>query len=292
MNLERILQSQGFGTRRECRALLAAGRVRIELGRADDDGIVGGSIGAIGASIGADSGHAVHAVGTETAKALDAVDVANAVDAVDAMDPVEPADVDTVVPDGALGALLLIVDGQRWRYREKAYLALHKPAGYECSHSARDHASVFELLPAPLRQRGVECVGRLDADTTGLLLLSDDGAFIHALTAPRRKVAKIYRVTVKHPLDERQLSALQSGVLLHGDTEPVRGMARRVDALTLELTISEGKYHQVKRMVAAAGNRVEALHRLAVGGLTLPSTLAPGAWTWLDEASLAALKRP
>ena len=189
------------------------------------------------------------------------------------------------------------VQGAHWRFHERAYLMLHKPAGTECSHRPGAWPSVYTLLPAPLRQRptpgkvqGVQAVGRLDQDTTGLLLLSDDGAFIHRMNAPRRHVPKVYEVTTKHPLDARQLERLRSGVVLDDDPRPVRAFA--ADAVSehhLRLTLTEGKYHQVKRMVAAVGNRVEGLHRSRIGGLSLPSDLAPGQWRWLGAEQLALL---
>lgn len=189
--------------------------------------------------------------------------------------------------------LVVEVEGQPWPFHEKAYLMLHKPAGVECSRDPQHHASVFSLLPAPLATRGVQCVGRLDQDTTGLLLLSDDGPFVHAMASPRRHVPKCYHATVKHPLSDAQLQALRDGVLLHGETMPsVAASAFAVDTHTLSLTIAEGKYHQVKRMVAASGNRVEALHRISIGNLTLPADLAPGAWRWLTADDLAALRAP
>ena len=232
MQLERILQSQGFGTRRESRGLIRNGRVALAGAVCDD--------------------------------------------------PFAELD-----PHG----LEFSVDGVAWTWREHAYVLLNKPAGYECSHSPQHHPSVFGLLPAPLVGRGVQCVGRLDEDTTGLLLLSDDGTFIHALSSPRRKVAKAYRATLKHAADDRLLDALRGGVLLHGEREPVvAASCHLADPHTLHLTITEGKYHQVKRMVAAAGNRVEGLHRQAVGGLVLPAELPEGAWRWLAEADLAALR--
>ena len=232
MDLESILFTQGFGSRRQCRALVADGRVSVRGSTCTNPG----------------------------------------------------ADFET-------DALVFDVDGGQWRYREHAYLLLNKPAGYECSREPQHHASVFSLLPAPLQTRGVQCVGRLDEDTTGLLLLSDDGKFIHAYTSPKRKVPKTYLATTRHPLDETQLQALREGVLLHGESAPIAAASAlaRGERL-LELTINEGKYHQVKRMIAAAGNRCEALHRERIGTLMLPGDLAPGAWQWLEAADLAALK--
>lgn len=224
MNLTKLLQSQGFGTRRECRGLVLSGRVDIAGARVTD------------------------------------------------------ADAD-VNPAG----LRFAVDGQDWRYREKAYVMLHKPAGYECSQRPRHHPSVLSLLPQPLRNRGLQTVGRLDEDTTGLLLLTDDGQFLHVYTSPRKHIAKRYRVTLKHALSEAQLEALRAGVVLHDDPEPVAAhSAAARDAHTLELVLTGGKYHQVKRMVAAAGNRVEALHRESMGAYSLPANLAPGEWCYVE----------
>ena len=190
------------------------------------------------------------------------------------------------------------VQGQSWEYQQRAYVMLNKPAGYECSHRPGAWPSVYTLLPAPLRQRptpgkvqGVQAVGRLDQDTTGLLLLSDDGAFIHRMNSPRHHVPKVYEVTTKHPLDERQITRLKSGVVLDDDPKPVAAAdAQALGEHHLQLTLTEGKYHQVKRMVAAVGNRVEALHRSRIGGLALPADLAPGEWRWLGEDELASLK--
>lgn len=193
--------------------------------------------------------------------------------------------------------LLFSVQGQPWAYHAKAYLMLHKPAGTECSHRPGAWPSVYSLLPVPLRQRpttgkvqGVQAVGRLDQDTTGLLLLSDDGAFIHRMNSPKRHVAKVYEVTTKHELNEKQRDRLLDGVVLDDDPKPVRAAACEIVAPShLRLTLTEGKYHQVKRMVAAVGNRVEGLHRSRIGGLVLPADLAPGQWRWLSAADLQLL---
>ena len=231
MNLESILFSQGFGSRRECRALVARGAVSVGGQRCDDP----------------------------------------------------YADFE---PDG----LAFTVDGTAWQYREKAYIVMHKPAGHECSHTPQHHPSVYSLLPSPLVTRGVQCVGRLDEDTTGLLLLSDDGAFIHRFTSPKRKVPKTYVATTRHAVDDAQLAALTGGVLLHREKAPsVAVSAHARGQRTLELVVTEGKYHQVKRMIAAAGNRVEALHREAIGAYVLPADLSPGEWRWLDPDELARL---
>jgi 16S rRNA pseudouridine516 synthase len=182
--------------------------------------------------------------------------------------------------------LVLEVEGREWPYHAQALILLHKPAGYECSQKPRHHPSVMTLLPAPLRQRGVQPIGRLDEDTTGLLLLTDDGTLIHRLTSPKKHVPKIYEVGCKHPVTSEQLARLLAGVVLDDDPAPVRAAAcEAVGEQGLRLTLTEGKYHQVKRMVAAAGNRVETLHRSVFGPLVLPADLAPGQWRWVDPLS-------
>ncbi|MDE2080603.1 MAG: pseudouridine synthase [Burkholderiales bacterium] len=182
-----------------------------------------------------------------------------------------------------VAGLRFSVDGVEWPFHATALVLLHKPAGYECSQRPRHHPSVLSLLPEPLRRRGVQPVGRLDADTTGLLLLTDDGALIHRLTSPKHHEPKVYEVTARHPVDAGQIERLLAGVVLDDDPRPVRAAAAvRTDAHNLSLTLTEGKYHQVKRMLAAVGNRVEALHRSAFGPWTLDATLPPGQWRWLS----------
>ncbi|HET9976113.1 MAG TPA: 16S rRNA pseudouridine(516) synthase [Burkholderiaceae bacterium] len=224
MDWPRLLFAQGFGTRRACEGLVAAGRVT-QAGR----------------TVGFD-------------------------DAVEATD-----------------GMRFEVDGQPWPYHERALVLLHKPAGYECSQKPRHHPSVLSLLPPPLRLRGVQPVGRLDEDTTGVLLLTDDGSLIHRLTSPRRHVPKVYEVTCKHPLDVAQVDRLLGGVVLDDDPKPVRAAAaERTGECALRLTLTEGKYHQVKRMLAAVGNRVLGLHRSAFGALDLSGITQPGQWRWID----------
>ncbi|HMT79642.1 MAG TPA: 16S rRNA pseudouridine(516) synthase, partial [Azonexus sp.] len=186
--------------------------------------------------------------------------------------------------------LVFTVDGVDWPYAEFATLMLHKPAGYECSRKPKHHASVLELLPVPLRERDVQPIGRLDEDTTGLLLITDDGQLNHQLSSAKRKVPKVYLATTKHPLDQEQIDQLLAGVLLADEYEPITAAgAEIVGEKLLRLTLTEGKYHQVKRMVAAVSNRVEALHRESIGELTLPSDLKPGEWRWLSAVDLKKL---
>ena len=181
------------------------------------------------------------------------------------------------------------VDGERWPYHERALVVLYKPAGYECSRRPGHHPSVLSLLPAPLQRRGVQPVGRLDADTTGALLLTDDGALLHRLTHPKHHVAKVYVATTRHPVDAGTAARLCEGVVLRDDPAPARAAAcEAVDAHTLRMTLTDGRYHQVKRMVAAVGNRCEALHRESFAGWRLPADLAPGQWAWVHASDVHA----
>ena len=184
--------------------------------------------------------------------------------------------------------LMFSVQGRPWPFHAKALLMLNKPAGYECSQKPRHHPSVLSLLPPPLRVRGVQPIGRLDADTTGLLLLSDDGALIHKLTSPKWHVPKVYRVDCAHPPTPAQRRRLCDGVVLRDDPVPVRAAACEASgAQQILLTLTAGKYHQVKRMLAAVGNRVVALQRVSFGALSLPADLAPGQWRWVEPEAVA-----
>jgi len=243
MQLQDILYSQGFGTRRVCAGLVQHGHVQ------------------------------VFADGQFTV-VLDASSDLN--------------------PHG----LRFSVQGVAWQYEEKAYLMLHKPAGTESSQKPSTYPSIYTLLPAPLRARpqkgavqGVQAVGRLDQDTTGLLLLTDDGKFIHRMSSPRHHVPKVYEVRVKHALHAPEVARLLEGVVLDDDPKPVRAAAcLSIDPFNIRLTLTEGKYHQVKRMLAAVGNRVEALHRSRIGQLALPADLGPGQWRWLSADDLALIR--
>ena len=245
MQLQDILYSQGFGTRRVCAGLIQQGLVQVYPSAEVATALVFTESGA----------------------------------------------------DFEAEGLRFRVQGVDWPYQEKAYLMLNKPAATECSQKPSTYPSIYTLLPSPLRLRpqkgavqGVQAVGRLDQDTTGLLLLTDDGKFIHRMSSPRHHVPKVYEVTVKHPLTEVQIAKLLAGVVLDDDPKPVRAAAcEAVSEHHLRLTLTEGKYHQVKRMVAAVSNRVEALQRSQIGGLRLPDDLAPGQWRWLAAADLACI---
>ena len=190
------------------------------------------------------------------------------------------------------------VQGVEWEYHALGYVLLHKPAGTECSQKPSTYPSIYTLLPAPLRNRpnknaiqGVQAVGRLDQDTTGMLLLSDDGQFIHRMSSPKKHVPKVYQVTAKHEVTQQQVDRLLTGVVLDDDPKPVKAAACvKTGDNTLDLTLTEGKYHQVKRMLAAVGNRVEGLHRAQIGGLRLPDDLKAGEWRWVTAQELGLLK--
>jgi 16S rRNA pseudouridine516 synthase len=183
------------------------------------------------------------------------------------------------------------VKGEKWIFHEKSYLMLHKPANYECSHKTQHHPTIYSLLPHPLVERDVQCIGRLDEDTTGLILISDDGQFIHKMSSPKWKVPKVYEVTCKHPVSDEQIAHILKGVQLIDEDAPIAALScARISDHIIHMTLAEGKYHQVKRMVAAISNRVEGLKRIQIGQLKLPDDLKAGEWRWLSETDLQNLK--
>jgi 16S rRNA pseudouridine516 synthase len=230
--LDRILQSQGFGTRKWCRQLIS-----------DSEVTVGG----------------------------------------------EP--VTDYRASFETSGLEFSVFGEPWTYREHVYIALNKPADFECSRKPSHHPGVLSLLPEQFAWRDVQPVGRLDHDTTGLLLMSDDGAFIHAQSSPKRHVPKVYVATTHDPVTDELVEKLLAGVQLHDEPGPLAAQScRRVDTHQLEIVLEQGKYHQVKRMLAAAGNHCSALRRTMVGKLALESLgLEDGEWCYLDDAQMALL---
>lgn len=187
--------------------------------------------------------------------------------------------------------LTFTVQGEAWDYKEKSYLMMHKPSNYECSHKTQHHPTIYSLLPYPLVVRDVQCVGRLDEDTTGLILISDDGQFIHRMSSPKHKVPKIYEATCKHPVSDEQIAHILKGVQLIDEDAPIAALAcERISTNVIHMTLAEGKYHQVKRMVAAISNRVEGLKRIQIGELKLPEDLKVGEWRWLSDDDLEKLK--
>jgi 16S rRNA pseudouridine516 synthase len=230
--LDRILQTQGFGSRKWCRELIADGEVSIG-GEVVDD----------------------YRLQFET--------------------------------DG----LVFQVFGDEWQYREHIYLALNKPADYECSRKPSHHPGVLRLLPEQFSNRDVQPVGRLDHDTTGLLLMSDDGAFIHTQSSPKSHIPKLYVATTFDPVTDELIAQLRHGVKLHDEPAPLAAQrCNQLDTHRLEIVLEQGKYHQVKRMLAAAGNHCSALCRTEIGRLKLADLgLAEGEWCYLTAAELALL---
>lgn len=232
LTLDRILQSQGFGTRKYCRSLIEDGEVRI-----------------------AGMPH------TNYKAALD------------------------------MDGLVLDVFGEQWVVREHVYIALHKPAEIECSRKPSHHPGVLTLLPEQFTWRDVQPVGRLDHDTTGMLLMSDDGPFIHTQSSPKRHIPKIYQASTGDAVTPELIAQLLAGVQLHDEPHPLAALhCRQTGQHQLEIVLGQGKYHQVKRMLAAAGNHCAALHRSAIGNLSLDALgLAEGEWCYLESEQLALL---
>ncbi len=173
---------------------------------------------------------------------------------------------------------------------EQLYIMLHKPAGYVCTHSESEGETVFKLLPERFLARNPPlcCIGRLDQDTTGLLLLTDDGSFLHRVTSPRGQVPKRYEVALERAVRGDEKALFEAGGLMLEDERtpllPVEVLVR--DSHHVELILHEGRYHQVKRMWEQMGNKVVALHRSTVGALTLTG-LAEGQWRPLREEETA-----
>jgi len=194
--------------------------------------------------------------------------------------------VDDVIEHG-----MVRLDGEPLDPEPGVLLMLHKPLGVTCSH--KDHGRlVFDLLPARFRQRSptLSCVGRLDRDTSGLLLLTDDGQLLHRIVAPKSKLAKVYEVSLAQDLRGDEAAMFASGtLLLESETTPL--LPAELEVLgprAARLTLHEGRYHQVRRMFAAVGNHVVALHRCQIGGLPL-GALAAGEWLVCGEDLRSAL---
>lgn len=156
------------------------------------------------------------------------------------------------------------------------YIMLNKPAGYECSLKNSQHPSVMDLLDIEKRER-LRTVGRLDVETTGLLLITDDGQWTHRIISPRHQCDKVYLATLAEPLPADAAQRFAEGVMLDGDDTPtLPATLEIVDEHRARLTIQEGRYHQVRRMFAALGNHVQQLHRERIGPLQLDADLEPG----------------
>ena len=184
------------------------------------------------------------------------------------------------------------VDGQQVDCTPYVYVMLHKPAGLLSATEDRDQPTVLDLLPEQLRRRGLFPVGRLDKDTTGLLLLTDDGDLAHQLLSPKKHVDKVYLAQVEGRVDGEDVRALAAGMVLEDGLHCLpAGLEPLGDGSSCLVTLREGKYHQVKRMLAARGKPVLALRRLSMGPLSLDLSLGPGNWRFLTAIEVDTLKK-
>lgn len=168
-------------------------------------------------------------------------------------------------------------EGEQLEWVEEGqYFMLYKPQGYVCSHDDGEYPTVFQFFDYPLMTK-LHTAGRLDVDTTGLVLLTDDGQWSHRITSPKHHCEKTYLVTLADPVEDFYAEKFAEGILLRGEREPCLPAQLEIfDDYNVNLTISEGRYHQVKRMFAALGNKVEALHRWRIGDVVLDENLEEG----------------
>ena len=208
------------------------------------------------------------------------------------LDGAEVADVSKRIPVTPELPARMQVDGEPLDPPHGLVLMLHKPVGMTCSHK-EDGPLVYDVLPDRWRRRdpAISTIGRLDKDTSGLLLMTDDGDLLHRVISPKKNVAKVYRARLARPLSGAEAALFASGeLMLEGDDRPLKPARLEVLSPTeARATVTEGRYHMVRRMFAAVGNHVEALHRERLGGLALPETLAPGEWRLLDDGEIAAI---
>jgi len=166
------------------------------------------------------------------------------------------------------------------------YLMLNKPSGYICSTQDEVYPSVLNLIDIAKRER-LHIVGRLDVDTTGLVLITDDGQWSHHITSPRAHCQKTYQVNVAETIDKKLIGIFQKGLLLKNESKPTKPAKLTIQAKNKALlSIQEGRYHQVKRMFAAVGNHVNTLHRISIGDIILDTQLSKGAWRYLTKEEI------
>ncbi len=184
----------------------------------------------------------------------------------------------------------ILFDGEPLQWLDGLqYFMLNKPQGCVCSHDDGDYPTVYQFFDYPLAGK-LHTAGRLDADTTGLVLLTDDGQWSHRVTSPKHHCEKTYLVTLADPVKSNYQAACEQGILLRGEKEPTKpAKLEIIDDYNVNLTISEGRYHQVKRMFAALGNKVAALHRWRIGPLLLDDSLAEGEFRPLTQQEIEAL---
>lgn len=185
----------------------------------------------------------------------------------------------------------VIYDGQLIEERKLRYLMLHKPAGCVSANSDSEHPTVLDLIDLPFKHE-LQIVGRLDVDTTGLILLTDNGQWNHKITSPKHLHSKSYLVTTADAIAETTKNIFAEGILLKGETKTTLPAELTIlDSHRARLTICEGKYHQVKRMFAAVGNHVVALHRERIGDITLDADLLPGKFRELTANEITSFEK-
>ncbi|QBL10680.1 16S rRNA pseudouridine(516) synthase RsuA [Rheinheimera sp. D18] len=185
---------------------------------------------------------------------------------------------------------VVCLDGAQLQLIGLRYFMLHKPDGYVCSTDDPDHPTVFMLLDEPLLDR-LHTVGRLDLDTTGLVLITDDGQWSHRISSPKHHVAKTYRAWTADPIPASAVQQFADGVMLRNEKNlTLPAELKIIGECEALLTIQEGRYHQVKRMFAAIGNKVVQLHREKIGGVQLPDDLAVGEYRELSAEQLHLLQ--
>ncbi|MFU2089977.1 16S rRNA pseudouridine(516) synthase RsuA [Avibacterium avium] len=182
-------------------------------------------------------------------------------------------------------------DGERLTWFEAGhYIMLNKPQGYVCSNDDGDYPTIYQFFDYPLAGK-LHSAGRLDVDTTGLVLLTDDGQWSHRITSPKHHCEKTYLVTLADPVEDYYQQACAEGILLRGEKHPTKpAKLEIIDDYNVNLTLSEGRYHQVKRMFAALGNKVIGLHRWKIGDVVLDEQLEEGEYRPLSAEELNALK--
>ena len=179
------------------------------------------------------------------------------------------------------------VNGEMISTEEEIFGMLNKPLGYECSAKPQHHESVYSLLPSRFKNMNVKFVGRLDVDSSGLILFSNLGNFIHQMESPKKGLKKKYKVELARPFSKEAETELLSGVLLKGEKKMVQAKSiNRISDRETEIEITEGLYHQVRRMFAAIGNHVETLTRISIGDLILNDSLTPGNYRMLTKEEL------
>lgn len=187
---------------------------------------------------------------------------------------------------------LIKVCGEKFGYSEFVYIMLNKPEGVVSASRSPGEKTVVDLVPDELKRDGLFPAGRLDKDTTGFVLITDDGAFAHDILSPKKHVEKTYIAVLDRPIGEQELEKFRNGVTLADGYEclPAQITPLSADGLTVEIKLREGKYHQIKRMAAACGSHVNKLHRVSMGGLTLDSALNEGECRLITDEELAKIK--